>query len=127
MILEQWVEVRIRNGQTITELTPSNAALRKKAGSMDPKPELVYRRLHFPEGVPPEYNWTGPAENARKYGGGGIQRLWFETWLEVSKREEQRPGSHIGPTGEGNLPRPQEHGGCECPLCRANARRLSTG
>ncbi len=104
----------------MTELTPGNDQLRKKLETMDPEPELVYRRMNFPEGVPPEYEWTGPDENLRRYGGGGVQRMTLETWLRISRLEELKGNGHIGPTGKGNLPRPKEHGGCECPSCRAN-------
>jgi hypothetical protein len=105
-------------------LTPANDKLRKQVETMDPQAELVYRRLNFPEGVPKEYAWTGPDENMRRYGGGGVQRMTLETWLELSLSEELKGGGHIGPTGKGNLPRPKEHGGCECPSCRANAEAV---
>lgn len=121
IVLEQWVEVRIRNGRTVTELTPGNDRLVEKALKMDPLPELVYRRLNFPEGVPQEYDWTGPEENVRRYGGGGLQRMTFETWIIASRREEQNGTGHIGPVGKGNLPRPKEHGECECGVCVRNA------
>lgn len=121
VVLEQWIEVRIRNGRTVTELYPGNEQLLQRARRMEPLPDLVYRRLNFPEGVPLEYDWTGADENMRKYGGVGVQRMEFTTWLEVTRKEQERADGHVGPTGRGNLPRPKERGGCECPVCRRNA------
>jgi hypothetical protein len=121
VLLEQWVEVRIRDGRTVTELYPGNAQLLEKAGKMDPPPELVYRRLNFPEGVPEEYLWSLPpdSEDLREYGGLAIQRMTFETWNDIRLAEESRVDGHIGPTGKGNLPRPKEHGPCKCRVCLA--------
>ena len=121
VVVEQWVEVRIRNGRTVTELTPANAQLRKQLEEMSERPELVYRRFNFPEGVPAEYEWTRPDDNMRRYGGGGLQRMTLNTWADLSRWEDSRRNGPVGPTGVGNLPRPKEHGGCECAVCRENA------
>lgn len=120
--LEQWVEIRVKDGKNTSELFPPNDELIRLGRKMDPSPELVYRRLHFPDGVPPEYYWTTRNENLRRYGGLGIQRMTVETWRKVIEREERRPDGHLGPTGVGNLPRPKEHGECECPVCTKNQR-----
>jgi len=109
----------------VTELTPGNAEIAERASKMEPPPELVYRRLNFPERVPPEYDWTDPDENMRRYGGGGVQRMTYDRWVAVKEREEARGNGHVGPTGGGNLPRPKEHGGCECAVCQANAWMLA--
>ncbi len=130
-LLEQWVEVTIQeNGETLTRLFPSNKNLIERGKAMLPPPELVYRRLNFPHGVPPEYEWVNAKEEKRKLGGCGIQRMTTDTWLEVIAREApefERPGykssfapEHIGPTGVGNLPRPKERGGCDCHVCTKN-------
>jgi hypothetical protein len=42
----------------------------------------------------------------------------------VIEREKLRTDGHIGPTGVGNLPRPMERGGCECPMCKRNREIL---
>ena len=118
------MEVRIRDGQTVTELTPSNIQLLKQSQEMEGLPELVFRRFNFPDGVPDEYDWTGPDENVRQYGGGGVQRMTFRTWSTLQQAEEQRRDGVVGTTGRGNLPRPKEHGGCECDVCRSNADLL---
>jgi hypothetical protein len=123
-ILEQWVEIRTNDGITTTELFPGNEELIEISRKMNAPPELVYRRLHFPDGVPPEYHWTTKDENVRQYGGLGIQRMTTETWLDLIQRERYRAGGHLGPTGVGNLPRPKEHGECECPVCTRNDQAL---
>jgi hypothetical protein len=120
LTLEQWVEIRIKDGKTTTELFPPNEELIQLGRTVDPRPELVYRRLHFPDGVPSEYYWTTKNENLRRYGGLGIQRMLLDTWLEVIQREALRGDGHLGPSGVGNLARPKEHGECECPVCTRN-------
>jgi hypothetical protein len=116
--MEQWIEVRIRDGRTVTKLYPPNDELIKCGQRMLPPPEFVYRRINFPDGIPPEYNWAGPRNDIhRERGGCGIQRMTVDTWLNVIEREKLREDGHIGPTGVGNLPRPQEHGPCSCPVC----------
>jgi hypothetical protein len=118
--MEQWVEIRIVDGKTVTRLYPPNEKLIKEGQAMLPPPEFVYRRLNFPDGVPEEYNWTGIWESQRKLGGCGIQRMTVDTWLDVIDREKLRPDGHIGQTGVGNLPRPKEHGECHCHVCTHN-------
>jgi hypothetical protein len=132
--LEQWVEVTVEDGQTITTLYPSNQRLIERGKQMWPAPDYVYRRVNFPNGVPAEYDWVGVNENRQQYGGCALQRMTPDTWLETIKREGPevlREGyqsstvpNHIGPTGVGNLPRPQERGGCECPVCQQNQQAL---
>lgn len=129
-LLEQWIEVRIEEGKTVTTLYPSNQILLKHGQTMWPPPDLVYRRFNFPDGVPEEYRWVGMTEERATLGGSGLQRMTVDTWLQVIEREPEEiprvgyqsavaPG-HVGPTGVGNLPRPQERGECECPVCTKN-------
>ncbi len=121
-VLDQWVEVEIEDGKTVTTLFPSNEKLIEAGKRMLPPPELVYRRMNFRDGVPEEYHWTGTEEqrNARH----GIQRMTTDTWLQVIQREKLRGDGHIGRTGVGNLPRPRERGGCDCPVCTTNQEIL---
>jgi hypothetical protein len=116
-ILEQWVEIRTKDGKTITTLYPPNDELIKEANEMDALPEYVYRRLNFPSGVPKLYYWVVKDPLARRYGGTAIQRMTFETWLDVIAREALNKNGHIGETGVGSLPRPEERGECNCPVC----------
>jgi hypothetical protein len=116
--LEQWVEVRVEDGKVTTTLYPSNEALLEEGIKMFPPPELVYRRINFPDGVPDVYSWCGPTQEIREFGGCGIQRMTLDTWLMVVEQEKGFSDGRIGGTGVGNLPRPEERGGCECPSCQ---------
>ena len=123
-ILDQWIEVYRENGVTQTELFPSNQVLIEEGKRMDPPPELVYRRINFPAGVPVEYDWTQPDEQTRKYGG-CVQRMTVDTWLQTIAREATQAGGHLGHTGQPNVPRPKERGGCDCKACTQNEYLLA--
>jgi hypothetical protein len=126
VVIEQWIEVEVEGERAVTKLYPPNEELKKKAEAMEDEPELVYRRIHFPQGVPPEYAWVAaPADTERRERGGmGVQRMTMETWLKVIAREAASGTGHVGPTGVGNLPRPMERGGCECDVCTRNRELL---
>jgi hypothetical protein len=120
-VLEQWVEVRVVDAQTETRLFPSNGMLAHEISKLSSEPDVVYRRFHFPDGVPAEYLWTCPDDAAQQARGGcGIQRMTYASWLTVAKKESHNEGGHLGPVGTGNLPRPKERGGCPCPVCVTN-------
>jgi hypothetical protein len=128
-VLDQWIEVEIQDGKTVTKLYPSNAGLIEAGQAMDPPPDLVYRRLNFPHGIPEEYLWaagTGASAERRARGGMGTQRMTVDTWLDVIDREEANGTGHVGPTGVGNLPRPKERGECDCEVCRENREAMET-
>ena len=126
-VAEQWIEIRITNGLTTTEYYPPNEELIEELEDNEIEPEMVYRRLNFPDGVPPEYQWANlhrpntceaalkgewcPRCAIQERGGCGIQRMTYQTWLQVIEREKNHPGRHAGPTGVGNLPQPKERGG----------------
>ena len=124
-LLEQWVEVWTEDGTTSTALYPSNEDLWKEVEKRSLAPDLVYRRFNFRSGVPAEYLWTMPNKQTLLYGGGGIQRMTLGQWREVVEREGEGGSEHVGPTGVGNLPRPNERGGCECPVCTLNQDLLA--
>ncbi len=118
--LEQWVEIEVSpSGRTVTTQHPSNEILIQDGQKKWPAPELVYRRMHFVNGVPHEYAWATSDERIRKSGGMGIQRMTVDTWLELIEKEKALGTGHILPCG-GNLPRPEERGGCDCPTCSKN-------
>ena len=121
--LEQWVEIRIRDGKTETTLYPSNEVLLERKKKMDPPPNIVYRRLNFVDGVPPEYYWTTNNPRRREFGGHGIQRMAIDTWLQIIAEEAQRGTGYVRPCSD-LLPRPKERGGCHCPVCTFHQRRL---
>ena len=121
--LEQWVEVRVWEGATLTTLYPSNDALRERAQKMDPPPEMVYRRLNFVDGVPIEYYWTTDDPARRGNGGHGIQRMALDTWLETIAHEERLGNGHVVPCSQ-PLPRPKSRGGCDCEVCAGIREKL---
>ena len=123
--LEQWVEIAVEDGKTVTKLYPSNEELIKKGQKMWPAPDLIYRRLSFANGVPDEYAWTTVDAVTRERGGMGIQRMSVDTWLDVMEREQATATGHVGPTGVGNLPRPMSRGGCDCEVCAGNRELLA--
>ncbi len=126
-VAEQWVEITITEGLTKTAYVPTNEELLEELEKAQLEPKMVYRRLNFPDGVPPEYAWTNlhdpktcettraghwcPLCSVHERGGHGIQRMTFHTWLQIIEKESQTPGQHAGPTGVGNLPQPKERGG----------------
>ncbi|HEX3681052.1 MAG TPA: hypothetical protein VHU83_00825 [Bryobacteraceae bacterium] len=126
-VLEQWVQVTVEDGQTVTRFFPPNEELIEQGQTMDPPPELVYRRLEFIGGIPPEYHWSSSSHPERfQTGGAGLQRMTVDTWLEVIEREKASGAGHIGSTGIGNLPRPKERGGCACEICTHNREILES-
>ncbi len=125
VLLDQWVEVEIEDGTTVTRLYPSNEELIKEGQAMEQAPDVVYRRLNFPQGIPAEYRWTADAGAQQvELGGMGTQRMTVDTWLDVIEREAASGTGHVGPTGVGNLPRPKERGECECAVCTRNREVL---
>lgn len=119
-VLDQWVEVEITpEGKAVTTLYPANELLLESAAKLNPNRDLVYRRFHFVHGVPGEYAWTTNDEGIRANGGMGIQRMTAATWLEQIEREKDQGAGHLLPCG-GNVPRPEERGGCECEVCEEN-------
>jgi hypothetical protein len=98
--LEQWVEVNVREGKTVTTLYPSNEELLKEREELDPPPELVYRRINFREGVPKEYYWTTDDALQRQRAWHGVQRMTFERWVVTIEKERQIGDGHLGPCGE---------------------------
>ncbi len=125
--LEQWVQITVHEGQTVTTLYPSNEEMVKRGKEMDPPPDMVYRRLNFVNGVPAEYHWATADAARRQNGGHGIQRMTVEAWVEVIAREKESGAGHVGPCDQ-LLPRPKSRGGCECAVCtRSRARHESQG
>ena len=71
-VIEQWVQVRVEEGRTVTKRYPVDEELLKEVQEMEPAPALVYRRLDFVDGIPEEYWWVTGDEQARQYGGAGF-------------------------------------------------------
>jgi hypothetical protein len=72
--------------------------------------------------VPEEYAWTANGlqveAHVQDYGGAGIQRIRPKKWLEQIEKEKREGGGHLLPCG--NMPRPEERGGCDCQVCTEN-------
>ncbi len=118
-VLDQWVEIELSaDGKTVTTLYPPNEILMQEVQKKSLAPELVYRRMNFIGRVPDEYAWATDNQAIRENGGMGIQRMEMNTWLELIEREKELGTGHLSPCE--SLPRPEERGGCECPLCAKN-------
>jgi hypothetical protein len=121
--LEQWVEIEVSpSGETTTTRYPSDKELLERKQKMSTTPDLVYRRLYFMNGVPPEYYWTTSDEKIRESGGMGIQRLRPDDWLKVMEEEKALGTGHLLPSF--SMPRPEERGGCDCEVCTRNRKIL---
>jgi hypothetical protein len=117
-LLEQWIDIQVSVGQTISTFYPPNDELEQLRLDMDPPPDLVYRRMNFVGPVPSEYNWTDPRDQGRRYGGHCLQRLTVEDWLWVLKEERQLATGHAV-SGCDPQPRPEQFGPCPCFRCKA--------
>jgi hypothetical protein len=100
-VVEQWVEVRRIDNQPVTQFFPSNEEMEQRIESANPKPDLVYRRLFFPDGVPIQYQWTRPRNGQAANGGMAMQRMTVETWLGL--RAQERETGHAVSTGGATL------------------------
>jgi hypothetical protein len=103
----------------LTTLYPANEILQASVEPLDPEKDLVYRRFHFVHAVPEEYAWTTADPAIRANGGVGVQRMTVATWSQQIERERTFGEGHLLPCG-GNLPRPEERGGCDCQVCAQN-------
>lgn len=113
--LEQWAEVRIEDGWTVTELIPSNAELIELGKTMLPPPQVVERTLNFPDGIPYEYAWVGAPD-----AGSGVQRMTVDAWLDAVEREAMEGYGHLLPAAR----MAEEDAVCGCPVCVKGAEIL---
>ncbi len=114
---EQWIEVTRENGKTVTTFYPPNDEFEKLMREMDPQPDLIYRRLFFVHGVPPEYEWLDPSPELRLYGGLFLQRVLPSEWPRIRLLESLLPRNHVV-SAKNPQPRPAGWGPCPCPLCK---------
>jgi hypothetical protein len=119
--LEQWAEVFYTNKKTRTILYPSTEYLREKGAAMNPPYNIVYRRIHFVNCVPPEYYWATNRVDRRRNGGSCIQRMTPETWDRITKEEAKRGDGHLLATPF--LARPADRGICRCDVCTRHRER----
>jgi hypothetical protein len=117
-VLDQWADVLMEDGGTVTKLEPSNEQLLEDRGMMKPQPQQVCRRFHFRDGIPDEYSWCRESEEQRATRKWGLQQMTIETWLAAIEREQAAGTGHLSDTGE-DLPDPQRRG-CWCLVCARN-------
>jgi hypothetical protein len=125
LIVDQWVEVEVKDGVTTTTRYPGDeevlTCIAEKTKQTGREVDMVYRRLNFVHGVPPEYGWTTKDPMKIKYGGHSIQRLRVEDWKDLLPLEA---GGHMMGCRY-YMPRPEASGGCECSSCRAATARIA--
>ena len=122
--LEQWVEVTIVDGKTVTLQVPTNIEMIRKGQTMWPPPDHVYRRIFFPQGVPMDYRWL-KVDDPAQYDMGiwFIQRVTIDDWLLMIEREEKTGTGHIGRPIRDNLLAEPGARVCYCPSCRIVRRK----
>lgn len=113
---DQWIEITVEDGITVSTFYPPNAEFEKLMCEMEPRPDLLYRRLNFIHGVPREYNWVAPTPEFRLYGGLFLQRILPSDWPYISFMENLKPGHHAI-SAPNPQPRPAAWGPCPCPQC----------
>ncbi|MGC2660582.1 MAG: hypothetical protein WA324_21715 [Bryobacteraceae bacterium] len=101
VIVEQWIEVRNVDNQMVVDFYPTNDELAVEIEQKKVKPTLLYRRLHFPNGVPAYYQWVRPRKGMATRGGMAMQRMTLETWEEL--REVERKTGFAESTGKATL------------------------
>ena len=97
LIYEQWIEVQRNGNEVVTEFIPSNDELEQMIDAAGRKPDLIYRRLFFPVGVPELYGWTRPRIGQAELGGLAVQRLTLDEWRNLLEKE--RLTGHVESTG----------------------------
>jgi hypothetical protein len=113
---EQWIEIERREGKTVTLFYPPNDEFEELRLKMDPPPDMIYRRLNFIHGVPPEYLWIGPTLEFQEYGGLFLQRITVAEWPEIFLLEKLN-GNKFVISARFPQPRPEVLGPCPCPHC----------
>jgi hypothetical protein len=113
---EQWIEIEIREGKTVTLFYPPNAEFEELRLKMDPPPDMIYRRFNFVHGVPLEYMWIEPTPEFHKYGGMFLQRITVAEWPDIVE-EEKWLGNKLAVSARFPQPRPEVLGPCPCARC----------
>jgi hypothetical protein len=115
---EQWIEIEIREGKTVTSYYPPNDEFEELRLKMDPPPDMIYRRLNFVHGVPLDYMWVNPTPDFQLYGGLFLQRITLEEWPSILAAEKQSLHGMVIPA-RFPQPRPAVLGPCPCVRCTA--------
>jgi hypothetical protein len=89
----QEIHVRIRNGETVTRMLPSNAQILHETGRAVHPPEQVCRLFDFPDGVPTEY----PSFTGRDTSHIIKQIVPVSVWCATAAQEEKLGTDHAVP------------------------------
>lgn len=120
--LHQWIEISTVNGQTVARFYPSNDQLEIERLEMSPQPTLIYRRLHFVNGVPASYRWVDAPPEAILHGGLFTMRIDAARWPAIFRQERLAGNDQV--IKARSEPRPEAYGPCLCYRCTA-ARELA--
>ncbi|MBV9157850.1 MAG: hypothetical protein JO097_16415 [Acidobacteriaceae bacterium] len=93
----QVVEVQVLDGKTVTSCYPTDQQIIKEAAQRPKPPIYLERFVLFPNGVPPEYSWANPNEIQKLSETIGVQKMTYDWWLELIKREQAKGTGHVGP------------------------------
>jgi hypothetical protein len=97
--LVQKITVHATSEGTLTTMTPSNNAILRQLDRKSPYPvEEIYRKFHFPQGMPPEYHSFTDREDYRREQGHTIEQ-WYSPspWREVAADEKELGTGHALP------------------------------
>ena len=95
--VQQWVEIEVKDGRTITTCSPSNEQVMKDVAKRSERPLFLTRTLNFPRGIPPEYDWACHTDMQQTFPCIARQTVLYSQWLDVIEREKSTPGGHLGP------------------------------
>jgi hypothetical protein len=85
----QEIEVQIKNGETITRMSPENGALLHELARAVHPPEQVCRSFYFPDGIPSDYSaFATRAECRRKSDYIVHQILPVSAWRATAAQEQ---------------------------------------
>ncbi len=115
---DQWIEIETVDGKTVVKYYPPNEQFEKERLDLDPPAQLIYRRIHFVNGVPAEYLWTDPPEQIRNHGGLILHRLTPDLWATVLSRERNQNHTQVL-APDYYIKRPEAFGPCPCDRCTA--------
>jgi hypothetical protein len=94
----QKILVRVRRGETITQMSPTNAELLHETRRAVHPPEEAHRFFEFPDGIPPEYYSFTDREDYRREKGHTIEQIGpVSTWLAISAEEQKLGTGHAIP------------------------------
>jgi hypothetical protein len=94
----QKILVRVRRGETITQMSPTNAELLHETRRAVHPPEQAHRFFEFPDGIPPEYYSFTDREDYRREKGHTIEQIGpLAVWLAVAAEEQKLGTGHAVP------------------------------